>query len=277
MKGVSVLILTLNEEANLAECIDSCLGCDDIVVLDSLSTDATRDIALGKGARLLERAFDNYAAQRNAGLQLGKFIHPWVLMIDADERMTPELATEIGARVEAAGSDLAMLRLRRKDYFLGIWLKRSSGYPTWFGRLVRPERVRVEREVNEEYVTDGRIEHLQAHLNHFPFNKGTAWWIERHNSYSTMEAKSMSAALGEKPAMRALTGRDPVARRRTLKQLAYRVPMRPLIVFMYLYFVRLGFLDGRAGLYYSGMRAAYEMFIDLKVLEAKRRRQGLPV
>ncbi len=277
MKGVSVLILTLNEEINLAGCIDSCAGCDDIVVLDSMSTDRTRDIAAAMGARVLERRFDNYAAQRNAGLTTVQYKHPWVLMIDADERMTPELAAEIQTRTSAADADLAMFRIRRKDFFLGRWLRRSSGYPSWFGRLVRAGRVRVEREVNEEYVTDGRIEHLQSHLHHYPLNKGIAYWFERHNRYSTMEAQVTQSARSEALAWRGLVSTDPIDRRRTLKQIAYRMPMRPLIVFLYLYLIRLGLLDGRAGLYYSSMRAAYEMLIDLKVLESARRRHGLPV
>lgn len=170
-----------------------------------------------------------------------------------------------------------MFRMRRKDFFLGRWLRRSSGYPSWFGRLVRVGRVRVEREVNEEYIANGGVEHLQAHLHHHPFNKGIAYWFERHNRYSTMEAQVTQAMRGEKLAWRSLLGADPVNRRRALKQLAYRLPMRPLVVFLYLYVVRLGLLDGRAGFYYSSMRAVYEMFIDLKAIESTRRQRGLPV
>src|SRR5271155_4475515 len=162
MNRVSVLILTLNEENNLPECIDSCAWSDDIVVFDSLSADRTVEIAREKGARVLERRFDNYAGQRNAALTTVEYEHPWVLMVDADERVPPDLAAEIQSAVAAAGEQVAMYRMRRKDHFLGKWLRRSSGYPSWFGRLVRLGRIRVEREVNEEYIADGRVEHLKS-------------------------------------------------------------------------------------------------------------------
>src|SRR5208282_3383395 len=188
MNSVSICILTLNEETNLADCIDSCAWSDDIVVFDSLSVDRTKEIALAKGARVIERAFDNYAAQRNAALMEVCYKHPWVLMVDADERVPEDLAREVEARVAVADADTVMFRIRRRDFFLGQWLKRSSGYPTWFGRLVRLGRVRVAREINEEYLADGRIRYLDAHLHHFPFNKGIAYWFERHNRYSSMGA-----------------------------------------------------------------------------------------
>jgi glycosyltransferase involved in cell wall biosynthesis len=277
MSGVSVLILTLNEESNLAECIDSCAWSDDIVVFDSLSEDRTVEIARAKGARVLERRFDNYAAQRNAALTTVEYRHPWVLMVDADERVPPDLASEIRSTIALTGEQVAMYRMRRKDHFLGKWLRRSSGYPTWFGRLVRIGRIRVEREVNEEYIADGRVEHLKAHLHHFPFNRGIAYWFERHNRYSTMEAAAKLGLHRDRIALGALFNGDPINRRRTLKQLLYYVPFRPQIVFFYLYIVRLGILDGTAGFHFSRMRATYEMLIDLKVVESRRRQLGSPV
>jgi glycosyltransferase involved in cell wall biosynthesis len=277
MNSVSILILTLNEETNLAECIDSCAWSDDIVVFDSLSQDRSREIALAKGARVVERAFDNYAAQRNAALTTVQYKHPWVLMVDADERVPEDLAAEISAEVAAADRSVAMFRIRRKDFFLGRWLKRSSGYPTWFGRLVRIGRARVEREINEEYIADGAIRYLNSHLHHFPFNKGIASWFERHNRYSSMEAIVKVAMHTEPLTSSTLFTGDPIARRRTLKRLLYRVPLRPLIVFLYLYVIRLGVLDGRPGFYFSRMRAVYEFLIDAKVLETKRRQRGLAV
>jgi glycosyltransferase involved in cell wall biosynthesis len=277
MNRVSILILTLNEEINLGDCIDSCKWSDDIVVFDSMSKDRTLIVAQEKGARLIQRQFDNYAAQRNAALTTVQYKHPWVLMVDADERVTPELAREIAAAVDNANSDVAMFRMRRKDFFLGKWLRRSSGYPTWFGRLVRLGRVRVQREVNEEYIADGPVAYLQAHLHHLPFNNGIAYWFERHNRYSSMEAVAKAAIRNEPIAMSALFSKEPIDRRRALKQMLYRMPLRPLIVFLYLYIVRLGLLDGSAGFHFSRMRAAYEMLIDLKVIEARRRQQDLAI
>jgi len=277
MASISVLILTLNEETNLAECIDSCAWSDDIVVFDSFSTDRTCEIAAGKSVRLLQRRFDNYAAQRNAALAEVPYKHPWVLMVDADERTPEDLVHEMLEAVTTADSDIALFRMRRKDYFLGRWLRRSSGYPSWFGRLVRLGRVRVERAVNEEYIADGKIVHLRSHLHHFPLNKGIAYWYERHNRYSDVEAQAKAQAHSSRLSIAALFRGDPIARRRALKQLVYRLPMRPSIWFLYLYVFRMGFLDGAAGLAFSRMRASYETMIDMKVLELERRRRGGPV
>jgi glycosyltransferase involved in cell wall biosynthesis len=277
MTSISVLILTLNEEINLADCIDSCAWCDDIVVFDSFSTDRTCEIAAGKAVRLVQRQFDNYAAQRNAALAQVRYKHPWVLMVDADERTPMDLVQEMTTAVVAADSDTVLFRMRRKDYFLGRWLRRSSGYPSWFGRLVRLGRVRVEREVNEEYIADGKIGHLKSHLHHYPFNRGIAYWYERHNRYSNMEALAKVEANASRLSLGTLFRGDPINRRRAMKRLVYRLPMRPSIWFLYLYVLRMGFLDGRAGLAFSRMRASYETMIDVKVLEFERRRRGEPV
>src|SRR4051794_413016 len=138
---VSVLILTKNEEQNLPKCLASVRWSDDVVVFDSLSTDQTCEIAAGKGARVFQRAFDNYAAQRNAALTEVQYKYPWILMLDADECATAELAHEIKQLLMKGDETVTLYRMRRKDMFFGRWLKRSSGYPTWFGRLMRSGRV----------------------------------------------------------------------------------------------------------------------------------------
>jgi glycosyltransferase involved in cell wall biosynthesis len=268
--NVSALILTLDEEVNIDACLDSLAWCDDVVVFDSLSKDRTREIALAKGARVIERAFDNYAAQRNAALTTVSYAHSWVLMVDADERVPPDLAEEIAAAVRHADAGTVMFRMRRKDFFLNRWLRRSSGYPTWFGRLVRLGHVHVEREVNEEYIADGNIAYLKSHLLHYPFNRGVAHWYERHNRYSTLEALAKVRMRDSPLSLKSIFGSDPIDRRRELKRILYRMPMRPSIYFFYLYLVRLGFIDGRAGLAFCRMRASYELIIDLKVLELER-------
>jgi glycosyltransferase involved in cell wall biosynthesis len=184
--AISVLVLTLNEEINLAACLESVRWCDDVVVLDSLSSDSTVAIAEQYGARVVRREFDDYAGQRNYALQQISWRNPWLLMLDADERVPVELQREILAATAAAEPSVAMFRMRRKDHLFGRWIRGSSGYPTWFGRLMRLGRVRVERAINEEYHADGTVSLLEAHLHHFPFNKGFAAWIEKHDRYSTM-------------------------------------------------------------------------------------------
>src|SRR5919205_850407 len=143
MPDCSVIILTYNEEPNLRQCIESVPWRSDIIVLDSGSTDRTQEIAESMNAKFLVRQFDNFAEQRNFALSL-PLENEFVVMLDADERMTEDLAAEI-AREIARPSNIAMYRVRRRDYLMGRWLRRSSGYPTWFPRVFRLGRVRVQR------------------------------------------------------------------------------------------------------------------------------------
>jgi hypothetical protein len=198
-------------------------------------------------------------------------------MLDADERVPEELRLEMLEITNRAADSIALLGMRRKDHMFGRWIRRGSGYPTWFGRLARVGRVWVERPINEEYHTDGERAMLQGHLHHFPFNKGLSAWLQKHDRYSTMEAELRASTTHARPRMAALFGNDPVARRRELKALAYRMPGRPLLMFLALYVFRGGFLDGRAGLTFSLLRAWYEFMIDCKYAELRRRRAGLPV
>jgi glycosyltransferase involved in cell wall biosynthesis len=274
---VSVLILTYNEENNLPKCLESLNWCDDIVVLDSHSSDNTASIVNRFDTRIFFRKFDDYASQRNYGLNEIDYKYKWVLMVDADEMVTSELALEINALPESIEPQIGIYRMRRKDYFLGRWIKHSSSYPVWFGRLVRLGRIRVERSINEEYHTDGQIGYLQHHLIHYPFNKGFYSWIEKHNRYSTMEAALMVANFDRRPDWKEIFSSDPTKRRKAIKQLVYLLPGRPLLIFCGFYFLKCGFLDGKPGLKYCTLKAFYEYMIDCKVKELKRIKRNLPV
>ncbi len=275
--SISVLILTLDEEVNLGACLGSVAWCDDVVVLDSFSRDRTPEIARERGARLYQRAFDNYANQRNFGLREVSYRHPWVLMLDADERVPEDLRDEMFAATRQAPESVALYRMRRRDHLFGRWIRRSSGYPTWFGRLMRVGRGWVERPYNEEFHTDGAIATLAGHLDHYPFNKGFSAWIEKHDRYSTMEARLRASEPVQEDCWRDLFAADATTRRRAQKEWINGMPLRPLVVFAGLYFVKGGVLEGRAGLTFSLLRAWYEYFIDCKALELRRRAAGLPV
>ena len=272
--SVSVLIMTLNEELNLRECLESVSWSDDIVVFDSFSSDRTIELAKDAGTRVMQRKFDNYACQRNAAMTEVEYKHPWVLIVDADERWPSEIFSEI-QQILSNGHEASLYHFLRKDMFMGRWLKRSSGYPTWSGRLVKLGEVTVKREINEEYCTDGTKGYLKSHFVHYPFNKGVAFWLERHNHYSTTEAEVLVREKKNRLNVRDLFSFDPTVRRKALKQLAYRLPFRPFLVFCYLYFLRMGFLDGIPGFTYCRLRAMYEYMIDLKVKELRRREKGL--
>jgi len=278
--SVSVLILTLNEEINIGACLDSLAWCDDIVVLDSLSKDRTREIAEQRGARVVTRAFDNWSAHQNWAVSNIPFRHPWVLYLDADERCEEALHRE-ALQVAQLGAPEAAFRIRRKDFFMGRWLKHAQLYPTWLVRLFRPDRIRYERLVNPVAVVDGPIGELTAHIIHYPFSHGVSHWIERHNRYSDMEAIEAAKVRrgGDDAAAPAgsVWSRDPNERRRALKDIFFRMPARPLVKFAYYYAWRRGFLDGKAGLTYATLQAMYEYMIACKGAEIERRRRGLPV
>ena len=273
---VSVLILTLNEESNLRDCLESLSWSDDIIVLDSGSTDATCAIAQSHGARVVRRSFDNWSAHQNWAVSNIEFRHPWVLYLDADERCPRELREEVLARAQASAPESAF-RIRRKDYFMGRWLKHAQLYPTWFVRLFRPTRIRYERLVNPVAVVDGPIGMLVEHIIHFPFSHGISHWIARHNRYSDMEALEAEKVRDGAHIRARFWTPDPNERRRALKDIFFRLPARPVLKFLYYYAWRRGFLDGRAGLSYASLQAIYEYMIECKSWELERRRRGLPV
>jgi hypothetical protein len=196
-------------------------------------------------------------------------------MVDADEEVTLELAQEIQSLVSSEDSNITLFRFRRRDYFMGRWIKHSSGYPTWFGRLVKLGHVRVEREVNEEYVTDGEVGLLKNHVNHYPFNKGLAAWIDKHNRYSTMEARLLIEKSLPELRYKDFFSRDPATRRIAVKTLVYKLPGRPLLMFFALYVFKGGFLDGLPGFIFCNLRGYYEFMIDIKVREKKMMQEEL--
>src|SRR3984885_5833946 len=275
--GVSVLVLTLNEEINIGACLDELSWSDDIVVLDSVSKDDTAKIAGARGARVIERPFDNWSSHQNWALQSIAFKNPWVLYLDADERCTRELRDEV-LKTATADCELSAVQMRRKDFYMGRWLKHAQHYPTWLDRLFRPGKIRYERLVNPVAVVDGLVGSLNEHILHFPFSHGVSHWIARHKNYSDCETREMlKLREGTSEAGGRILSADPVERRRAMKNLFFRLPARPWVKFFYCYIFRRGFLDGRAGLTFSTLQAIYEYQIDCKYKELLRRKNGLPI
>jgi hypothetical protein len=278
--GISVLILTKNEQHDLPGALASVAGLagpqpdkiqpDDIHVFDSHSTDATIEIARAAGIQIHTRTFDDFATHRNAALAL-PFKYPWLFLLDADERPTPELFAEMQRVVAEAPANTAAFRLRRRDFLFGKWLKHAQISP-WYIRLVRPERARYTRAINEVIEIDGPVAELSHPLDHYPFSKGIAHWIAKHNAYSTMEAELIVRGQGlQRPSLRtALTDPDFHTRRLHQKALFYRMPARPLIKWCYVVFARGAWLDGPAGITYATLQSIYEYLIVLKTKELRR-------
>lgn len=268
---ISVLILTRNEQQDLPDCLASVAWSDDVHVFDSFSTDNTVAIANAAGAQVRQRVFDDYATHRNAALASVPFKYPWVFLLDADERPTPELSSEMQQLVGNAPETISGFRLRRRDFLFGTWLKHAQISPFYI-RLVRPERSRYTRAINEVIEVDGHVADLTHPLDHYPFSKGIAHWINKHNLYSTMEAELIHHQQGLRNPSLLTALRDPDFHTRRLHQKAifYRMPGRPFIKWFYMMFVRGAILDGPAGFTYSTLQSIYEYFIVLKTRELER-------
>lgn len=272
--SLSILIPVRDEERNLPECLASVDWADEVVVLDSGSRDRTVEIARAAGARLLTRAFDDFATHKNWALEHGDFRHPWVFILDADERITPELSEELRRLLDSTPS-LNGYYVARKNMFLGRWMRHGGWWPDWQLRLIRLGRARYEsRLVHEHMLMEGQSGFLHHPLIHHDF-KGIERYIERHNIYSSLEAvEAYRARRGAGASAAALPSgalsKGP-ARRRRLKTWAYRwLPFRPFFKFVWMYLLRAGFLDGRLGLRFSVLHAIYEYQVSLKIEELER-------
>ena len=265
---ISILILTKDEECNLPKCIETVRWSDDIHVLDSNSSDSTVSIATQLGAKVWHREFDSFAQQQTWALENIDFRYPWVFHIDADERITPDLAKSIFAAVEKPGEMIAF-RIQRRDFFLGTWLKHVQATP-YYLRLFRPEKMHYERIGHPVSVPQGPVSSIAGFLDHYPFSKGMAQWVDKHNFYSTQEAEQILAdrALQTSWSLRKCFFAETFEeKRRNQKQLFYRLPGRPIVKFFSLYFLKRGFLDGHAGFTYSVLMGFYEYLIVLKARE----------
>ena len=271
---VSILILTLNEESNIDHVLDSVCEFDDVVVLDSYSTDNTAARSISRGARLVQRTFDNWSAHQNWALANIAFRHPWVFYLDADERMTPQLQEEITAFASAPNEDRVGFYCGRDNYFMGRLIRHC--YPAVpILRFFRPEYVSYERLVNPIATVRGKVGQLKERFVHYNFSKGLTEWIDKHNKYSQAEAIEAIRVADERSArLGDLFTADSAMRRAAIKRLAWQLPFRPLLKFVWLYVFQRGFLDGRPGYVYCRLQSIYEYFIELKVRELQLQRRG---
>jgi glycosyltransferase involved in cell wall biosynthesis len=264
---VSVLLLTLNEEVNLPSFFKSLNWCDDIVVIDSFSSDNTVNLAKQNNAKVYQRKFDNFADQRNYALENISFKYDWILHLDADEIITPELYAEIKREVNSEQYDA--FKIPSKIMFFGKWLRYAATYPVFQVRLARRKKLRFKKygHGQRENLPPKKIGTIMEPYLHYTFSKGFKDWFDKHNRYSTDEA---IATLSAKSSVSSIDligcfSLDQTKRRRALKLLSFYLPFRPSLRFIYMYFFCLGFLDGYEGLLYCRLLAYYEKMIILKV------------
>ncbi len=271
MNNISILILTKNEQQDLPGCLESLSWSDDIHVFDSMSTDDTVSIAEKFGAKVTQREFDSESVHKNWGLKNIPFKHEWIYHSDADERVTPELVQALQEFVDNPGNYKA-LRIQRRDYLMGKWLRHVTPSPFNI-RLFKLGHIRYERLTNPVTIIEGAIAETERHFDHYPFSKGITHWFDKHNRYSTSEASQIVANRQSRAPFSigaVLFAKDANERRFNQKELYYRLPARPLVMFMLLYFIKRGFLDGAAGLTFVILRSIYEYMIVLKVDELER-------
>jgi glycosyltransferase involved in cell wall biosynthesis len=235
---LSVCIITLNEEANIGRTLASLKEiADEIILVDSGSTDATVTIAQSFGAKVFAEPWKGFARQKNSSLE--KATCDWILSLDADEEVSPELAASIkrlmksGATPESSG-----YKMNRRNMYFGKWLKRSGYYPDPKLRLVKRGAAEFElRDVHEDMKMPGKLGHLQGDLLHHAYQDLESF-LEHQNKYSSL-------------------GADMVMRERKVGFSVINIVFRPLVRFIWAYFFRMGFLDGREGLVVLMNHAAY--------------------
>jgi glycosyltransferase involved in cell wall biosynthesis len=281
----SIYILTHNEELDIAACIESAIVAAqdraaelDIIVIDSLSRDRTCEIAARYAekysVRVIKHAFESHGKQRTWMIREVPTQYAWAYILEADERFTPELFQE--CLVTIANPEHVGYFVAERVMFLGTWIKHSTQYPRYQMRLFDKKYVwfsdygHTEREECE-----GSTGYLKETYPHYTQGKGLARWFDKHNIYSTNEAKETVKQLGQGGVNWGdlWFGKTEIARRHALKDLSHRLPFRPLMRFLYMYVGLLGCLDGRAGFAWCMLQAFYEYMIVLKAWEM----QHLPV
>ncbi len=280
---VSLLIPVRNEAANLPRCLASVGWAAEIFVVDSQSDDATADLARAHGAQVVQFHFQGtWPKKKNWALENLPFAHEWVFILDADETLPPAAEAEFRAVVtgdRAAGVDPAVAGywINRRFRFMGRWLKHAY-YPNWNLRLFRHRMGRYEKltdadtrsgdnEVHEHVIVQGRTGRLRAEMDHYAFPSVDVF-VEKHNRYSNWEARvALDRYLG-RSAGRLQSER--VGARRRLKELAARLPGRPLLRFLYVYLWQRAFLDGREGWYFARLHGFYEFLAVAKTFELRQ-------
>lgn len=278
--NVEIIIPAFNEEINLPHALESVHDwADAVYIVDSGSTDGTRQIAEAFGAKMIDRPWLGYAAQKNWALDNLPVKSDWVFFLDADEAITPQLKEEILAITQKPVNEVptAGFYVNRLTYFLGKPLRHCGYFPSYNLRLFKHGKARYEqREVHEHMIVDGptqRLKHIMLHED----RRGLEHFIAKHNRYSSLEAREFALGREHQTWHDPAAGEAGIAYRRWLKTyILPRLPLSGLWRFVYMYFMRLGFLDGTTGLRFCLLLATYDVFISLKLAELKNMQKTGP-
>ena len=262
---IEVLIPTRNEAEHITECVRNASMLGPVFVLDSMSTDGTQELARQAAAIVVEHEFVNYSAQKNWGLDNIPFQGEWIFILDADERITAELRDEIVKKLEANPRTNGYY-INRLLLFMGRPVRHGGLYPSWNLRLFRRGKARYEdRTVHEHMVCEGRTDYLRNEMLHIR-RESIAQYLSKHIKYADMESDEwVKLRLGQSSVAPAdALFRHHLRYRQWLRRHAWpRIPGRPLWRFLYMYLVRLGFLDGKPGWHLARLMLSYEYMISL--------------
>jgi glycosyltransferase involved in cell wall biosynthesis len=273
---LSIILLTYNEETNLPACLNSVQGLDaDVWVVDSGSTDGTLALAAAYGARTVNHPFVNYADQRNWALQHLPLETEWVLNLDADERLTPELVAEINERLAPGATEPAVdgYLLRKRTVFMDRWIRHGGHYPSFHLRLFKRHRGRCEdRKYDQHFVVDGRTGTLKNDYIDV-VSSSLAGWTARHLRWAEMERDELTRSTEASAQVKPDVSGDPIQRRRWWRNTYARGPLfaRAFAYWTYRYFVRLGFLDGTEGLIFHFLQGFWFRFLVDSLIYERRR------
>lgn len=260
----SIIILTKNEGEIIGKCLDKLPPGIDVFVLDSGSTDNTEEQAISKGAHLSTHNMSPFiiSEQRNWALKNLPIKTEWVLFLDADEYISEELHQKIIESTQQ--SDYNAFRLTPKFIFWGKWMKRIQGYPNWHDRLLKKDEVKIEGGVWEKFDENAKVGHITIPYDHYANIKGFNSWLEKHNRYASWDAQKTYDFLYQNKDIG-------TSRKKTLRKLSAKLWwMRPWSRCFYMYFIRLGFLEGWQAFYLMMHYFLYEYMIVFKIIELKR-------
>lgn len=292
MSNVSVIILTFNDEIHIERTIKGVLPfAREVIVVDSFSTDRTREISEELGARFYQHAWENSAGkQLNWAFRNIAIDGEWTMFVASDEYPVPELIEEIESRLDSLPPEVTGVFVNRRIHFLGRWIRHGDVHGRWVLRILRTNLVASGKAYLEERMDEHVVieEGRQIEFKHEMVDdnlRSLAWFVEKHNGYATREVNDRLAAryLPEfAPEEMVLTGFRVKMVRWLKNNLYYVMPplYRSAFYFAYRYFLRLGFLDGREGLIYHFLQGFwYRFLVDAKLFEVEvsARLQGRPV
>lgn len=269
--SVSVVVLTYNEEANIEDCLKSVQGwSDDILIIDSYSDDTTVEVARNYTDKIYSHKFKHWATQRNWALENLPFKYDWILFLDADERVSEELKEKIQNTLPNVGLNTNGFYINRKFFFMGRWIKHGGYYPYKVLRLVKHKFASYIKHGAWEYgKIDGTTSYIDGYIIHED-NRDIDYWIDKHNKFASIEAKEFNLSNSNLSSEGELEGKRRIVINSFLNKLPFM--FRPFIRFIYRYFFRLGFLDGKEGLIYFFLHDFwYPFLVDTKIEEMRKK------